>query len=72
MRLIDVDALLADIEKTIEESGCVNHESEIMDCVEYAPEVDAMSVVRGEWVVDECDTVDDVPSSSWIEDILLA
>jgi len=49
MRLIDADALLTDIEKTIEESGYVNHESEIMDCVEYAPEVDAVPVVRGEW-----------------------
>ena len=46
MRLIDADALLSDIERTIEESGCVNHESEIMDCVRYAPEVDAVHVVR--------------------------
>ena len=50
MRLIDADALLSDIERTIEESGCVNHESEIMDCVRYAPTVDAAPVVRGEWV----------------------
>lgn len=49
MRLIDADALLSDIERTIEESGCVNHESEIMDCVRYAPTVDAAPVVRGEW-----------------------
>lgn len=48
-RLIDADTLLSDIERTIEESGCVNHESEIMDCVRYAPEVDAVPVVRGEW-----------------------
>lgn len=27
----------------------------------------AVPVVRGEWVVDECDTTDDVPSSSWID-----
>jgi hypothetical protein len=46
MRLIDADALMADIERTIENSGCVNHEGEIMDCVRYAPEVDAMPVVR--------------------------
>ena len=25
------------------------------------------AVVRGEWIVDECDTTDDVPSSSWID-----
>ena len=28
---------------------------------------DAVPVVRGEWVVDECDTTDDVPSYSWID-----
>jgi hypothetical protein len=46
MRLIDKDALLSDIERTIEKSGCVNHEGEIMDCVRYASEVDAVPVVR--------------------------
>ena len=50
MRLIDADALLSDIERTIVESGCVNHEGEIMDCVRYASEVDAVPVVRGEWI----------------------
>lgn len=50
MRMIDKDALLSDIACAIEESGCVNHEGEIMDCVRYAPEVDAAPVVRGEWV----------------------
>lgn len=49
MRLIDADALLSDIERTIEESGCINHEGEIMDCVWYATEVDAVPVARGEW-----------------------
>ena len=48
--MIDKDALLSDIERTIVESGCVNHEGEIMDCVRYASEVDAVPVVRGEWV----------------------
>ena len=46
MRPIDADALLSDIERTIEESGCVNHEGEIMDCIRYASEVDAVPVVR--------------------------
>jgi hypothetical protein len=46
MRLIDADALMADIERTIENSGCVNHEGEIMDCIRYASEVDAVPVVR--------------------------
>ena len=50
MRMIDKDALLSDIEHTIEESGCVNHEGEIMDCVRYAPTIAAVPVVRGEWV----------------------
>lgn len=50
MRMIDKDALLSDIERTIGESGCVNHEGEIMDCVRYASEVDAVPVVRGEWI----------------------
>ena len=50
MRLIDADALLSDIERTIVESGCVNHDGEIMDCVRYASEVDVVPVVRGEWV----------------------
>ncbi len=49
MRLIDADALLSDIERSIEASGCVNHEGEIMDCIRYASEVDAVPVVRGEW-----------------------
>ena len=49
MRLIDADELLSDIERTIEESGCVNHEGEIMDCVRYAPTIDAAPVIRGEW-----------------------
>ena len=35
MRLIDADALNTDIEETIAESGCVNHEGEIMDCVMF-------------------------------------
>ena len=49
MRLIDKDALMDDIERTIENSGCVNHEGDIMDCVRYASEVDAVPVVRGRW-----------------------
>ena len=46
MRLIDADALLSDIAKTIEESGCVNHESEIIDCIEYAPVIDIKPSIR--------------------------
>lgn len=50
MRMIDKDALMADIKATIEDSGCVNHEGEIMDCIEYAPTISAVPVVCGEWV----------------------
>ena len=49
-RYIDADALTADIQTTIEESGCVNHEGEILDCIAYADTVDAVPVVRGEWI----------------------
>ena len=52
-RYIDAEALISDIERTIEESGCVNHEGEIMDCVRCASEVDAVPVVRGEWIEHE-------------------
>lgn len=44
--LICRDALLSDIENTIKNSGCVNHEDEIMDCIKYAPIVDAVEIVR--------------------------
>lgn len=44
--LISQSALLNDIRKTIEESGCVNHEGEMLDCIRYAPAVDAVIPVR--------------------------
>ena len=40
------EAVLADIEQTIENSGCVNHEGEIIDCVRYAIAADVVEVVR--------------------------
>ena len=39
MRYIDADALLKAIETTVNNSGCVYHEDEIMDCVKYSPTV---------------------------------
>ena len=55
-RYIDVDALLQDIERTIDDSGCVNHEREIMDCIRYAPTVETNR--RGSWeyigTVEDC------------------
>jgi len=47
--LISRAALLADIERDIEKSGCVNHEREIMDCIRYAPTVPAELVRHGRW-----------------------
>jgi hypothetical protein len=35
--------------------------------INEAPAVDAESVRYGRWIVDECDTSDDVPSYSWID-----
>lgn len=43
---ISRDLVLADIEQTIEDSGCVNHEREIIDCVRYAKTADIVPVVR--------------------------
>lgn len=53
MKLIDADALMDDIKETIENSGCVNHEGEILDCIAYADEIDAVPVVRGEWIAEQ-------------------
>lgn len=46
---ISRESVLADIEQTIENSGCVNHESEIIDCVRYGSAADVLPVVHGEW-----------------------
>lgn len=64
MRLIDADALLKhEIEADRMGAMLVVGKGYILS----APEVDAVPVVRGEWIVDECDTSDDVPSCSWID-----
>lgn len=67
MRLIDADALLSDIAKTIEESGCVNHESEIIDCIEYANVVDPVihAVWVGRWECSNCGHCANVEHSEW-------
>ena len=44
------EAIIADIEQTIENSGCVNHEREIIDCVRYATAADVVQVVHARWV----------------------
>ena len=46
MKLINADDLMADIEATIKNSGCVNHEGEILDCIAYTDTIDAGLVVR--------------------------
>lgn len=63
-RYIDADALLKhEIEADRMGAMLVVGKGYILS----APEVDAVPVVRGEWIVDECDTSDDVPSYSWID-----
>lgn len=47
---ISREELLQDIEDTIKYSGCVNHESEIIDCVRYEPAADVAPVVHARWV----------------------
>jgi len=44
--------VLSDIEQTIENSGCVNHEREIIDCVRYATSADVVQVVHARWGAD--------------------
>lgn len=46
MRRIDADTLLQDINKTISGSGCVNHEKEIIECIESAPTIEEKTVVE--------------------------
>lgn len=51
--LIDRANLLAEIQLAIEDSGCVNREREIIDCVRYAPTIDAVPVVHARWMQDD-------------------
>ena len=57
MRLINLDKLLDDIHRTVKESGLVNHECEIMDCIKYADVIDtdieAEPVRHGKWIFGE-------------------
>jgi hypothetical protein len=43
------------------------YDSEAKAIAAWNRRADAVQVVRGEWIVDECDTTDDVPSSSWVD-----
>lgn len=47
---ISRESVLADIEQTIENSGCVNHEREIIDCVRYASAADVAPAVHAKIV----------------------
>ena len=76
MRLIDADALIKSKKShTVEDNGLTDdYKAGLTDSIrtavalaENAPTIDIAPVMRGEWVVDECDTTDDVPSSSWID-----
>jgi hypothetical protein len=65
MRLIDAEQM----EKHIMESKVfTQYFKELVQSLIWGENtVDVVPVVRGEWIVDECDTTDDVPSSSWID-----
>ena len=75
MRLIDADALkkaLIECTPYVIDPVYRNTNSNIdiftaMEILDELPTIDAVPVVRGAWIVDECDTTDDVPSSSWID-----
>ena len=59
-RLIDANALPYENMVLCDDDWCLKvYEIERAPTIEAAP-------VHGEWVVDECDTSDDVPSSAWI------
>ena len=47
--LISRKALMQDVEDTIKFSECVNHEREIIDCIQYEPPEDAEIVRHGKW-----------------------
>lgn len=58
---------LIDRTALIDSLGVSDRDIYCKEVIADAPAVDAAPVKRGEWVVDECDTTDDVPSSSWID-----
>jgi hypothetical protein len=69
MRLIDADKLKTELDawaRSICKSDVYCREDALY-IIDSMPTIDAAPVVRGRWVVDECDTTDDVPSSSWID-----
>lgn len=47
--LISRSALLAEIEHDIENSGCVNHERDMLDSIRYAPAIQP-DVRRARWI----------------------
>ena len=64
MRLIDAEQM----EKHIMASKAFTRyfKEFVQSLIRVENTVDAAPVVRGKWIVDECDTTDDVPSYSWI------
>lgn len=53
--LISRKALIQDVEDTIKFSECVNHEREIIDCIQYEPSEDAEIVRHAKWVTNTDD-----------------
>ena len=69
MKLIDADKLKTELDAWARIIQNPDHymRADALHIIDTAPEIDAMPVVRGEWLVDECDSTDDVPSRSWID-----
>lgn len=75
MRLIDADKLekfLKRLRRELpkESRDFFTRDEMILNFQQYVhmqPTIDVVPVVHGEWIVDECDSTDDVPSRSWID-----
>ena len=69
MKLIDADKLKTELDAwaRIIQNPDRYMRADALHIIDTAPEIDAVPVVCGEWIVDECDTSDDVPSYSRIE-----
>ena len=71
MRLIDADYVLKGLKNFNDRKHgnphFLNGIETAKEIITNAPTIDAVPVVHGEWVVDECDTTDDAPNYSWID-----
>ena len=63
-RYIDAEGLIEAIKAP---SFYDTNQPDFISLVNDQPTADVAPVVRGEWIVDECDTTDAVPSWSWVD-----